>query len=253
MTEQPLSGLRPPQAAGLPDDTLEEINRLWTVARAFSNTAHDVNNALQVIAGSAELLEARDLDPAVRRRIETIRAETGKAAATINRLLSYARAPRQAAVRLDVWPLIDTAVSLRTASVARGRISLVVERADSAPVWVDGEGAKILQTLLNMLLEAEDRIAGCRGAQIVVGVQVADAGVRVHVASSFKGERLGADQAPDESPNQAQDERTEGAGSVAAVMAGAQLWAAAYVASTQGGRVMVDGGTFTVLWRASEF
>ena len=59
---------RPAVTKGLPDEALQEVNRLWTIARAFSNTAHDVNNALQVIAGSAELIEARELDPALRDR-----------------------------------------------------------------------------------------------------------------------------------------------------------------------------------------
>lgn len=96
-----LRASRPALAAGLPDDALQEINRLWTIVRVFSNTAHDVNNALQVIAGSAELLEARDLDSAVRRRVETIRVEAAKAAITINRLLTYARSGALPIVALE--------------------------------------------------------------------------------------------------------------------------------------------------------
>ena len=249
MPRHPASDCRPREAAGLPDETLEEINRLWTVARTFSNTAHDVNNALQVITGSAELLEARDLDPAVRRRVETIRVEADKAAATIKRLLSYARAPRQAAQRVDLWPLIDAAVSLRAASVARGRIALAVERAGSAPVWVSGEGAKILQTLLNLLLAAEDRVAGGRSAQIVVRVEVVGAGVLVHVASTFEEERPVAGQ----HTATASDDAGEDSEFSAALTHGAQLWAADSVAARQGGRVTTaDDGTFTVLWRSGE-
>jgi hypothetical protein len=62
-THWPFTPLRPSLAAAVPDESLEEINRLWTIARAFANTAHDVNNALQVIAGNAEFASTQALEP----------------------------------------------------------------------------------------------------------------------------------------------------------------------------------------------
>ncbi len=226
-----LRSLRPPEADGLTDDTLEEINRLWTVVRAFSNAAHDVNNALQVVAGSAELLEARDLDPAVRRRVEIIRAESAKAAEIINRLLSYARAPRQPAQRLDIWPLVDAAVGMRMASAGRNLIALSVERQDSASIWIAVEGSKALQAILDLLLIAEDRVAGRQRARLVVRVIAEGAVVGVQIASES-----------DEVEREALDD-TAG---LQGLMNAAQLWAASRIAAAQGGRVAVEGRTLTL-------
>src|SRR6476620_10098693 len=47
------AGPMPPEIG--PDDLIS-LNRLTTVARTVVGTAHALNNALQVIAGSAELL-----------------------------------------------------------------------------------------------------------------------------------------------------------------------------------------------------
>lgn len=238
MADLPLSpSLRPAEAAGLSDDTLDEINRLWTVVRAFSNTAHDVNNALQVIAGSAELLEARDLDPAVRRRVETIRHETGKAAAAVDRLLTYARAPRQPAQRLDLWTLVESAVGMRLASVGRGRVNLSVDRQAPGAVWIAAEAAKVLQAVIDLLLVAEDRVTGRRNARIVVRVTAEGETATVEVASGCDTEAEGA--------------ATETAGELAGLTTAAQLWAASHIATAHGGRVEVDGGTLSLLWPAA--
>jgi signal transduction histidine kinase len=229
-----IASLRPRQAQGLADDTLEELNRLWAVVRAFSNTAHDVNNALQVIAGNAELLESRELEPAVRRRVETIRMESGKAAATVNRLLDFARAPRQPVQTLDVWPLLESAASMRLASLGRGRVALGINRDGMAPVWLRGEPAQVQQTLLNLLLTAEDRVAGQPKARIDVAVAVERGAAVVTVAATSDAAAAPHEEEPLRAP--------------AGLTRDTQLWAAGYLASLSHGSLTIDGGTLVVSW-----
>lgn len=231
-----LMSLRPRQADGLSDETLEALNHLWTVVRAFSNTAHDVNNALQVIAGNAELLEARDLDPAVRRRVEIVRVESGKAAATINRLLDFARGPRQPNQRFDLWPIIDAAVAMRLSSVGRGRITLTVERERAQPAFIVGESLKVQQLLLDLLLTAEDRVAGRARARIDVSVTRVPGGISLAIRSSSEAMSVDGPDTTDALP--APDGLTRDA----------QLWAAAYLAALDGGVLTVDGNVLTVNW-----
>lgn len=237
MTEDPVLQ-RPAQAVGLSDDVLEELNRLWTIVRAFSTTAHDVNNALQVIAGSAELLEARDLDPAMRRRVEAVRVESGKAAQTIERLLSYARVARQPSRRLDLWQTVETAVAMRLASLGRLRITLTMDRGAQAPVWVDGEAGRLLQAVLDLLLVAEDRVAGLPQARIVVGVTAdRDAGLLTIETSAGDGPRGG----------ERSDEFDRGE---EALTRHAQGWAAAHIAAAHGGDVRMTGTGLIMRWPA---
>lgn len=226
--------VRPTVAAGLADATLEEINRLWTIVRAFSNTAHDVNNALQVIAGSAELLEGRELEPPVRKRVETIRSEAARAATTINRLLSYAQSQPALPQRIDLWPVVEGAVAMRAASANRSRIVLSLERSDATPCWASVDAARTTQALLDLLLAAEDVVARKKNARIVVAVKEAGAMVEVTaVASCDEPAMVGADAAE-------QEELT----------AAAQIWTAGTLARSQGGAIRIEntanGSTLTL-------
>lgn len=231
-----LDGVRPSEARGLADETLAELNRLWTIVRVFSNTAHDVNNALQVIAGNAELLEARELDPAILRRVDVMRIESGKAAASINQLLSFARAPRQSVQVLDVWPLLDVAVTMRLASLGRGRVTLAIDRSAVTPAWIKGESTRVLQALVNLLLVAEDQVAGRAKAQIAVAVVHAAVWTAVRVTPSC------------DSQNTARADGEEGLLATEGVTRAAQLWTAGYLAAEGEGVLQVDEGTLAIRW-----
>lgn len=217
---------RPSLAGAIPDATLEEINRLWTIVRAFSNTAHDVNNALQVIAGSAELLESRELEPVVRRRVETIRTEAARAATTINRLLSYARAQPASPQTIDLWPIVEAAVAMRLASTNRNRVVLAVERPDPKPCWANVDTTLTTQALLDLLLAAEDAAANHRNARITVGLAEHENTIRVRVTASADDEIAATGNLHD--------------AAATALTAGAQVWAAGSLAATQGGGVTAE-------------
>jgi signal transduction histidine kinase len=236
---------RPAIAAGLPDEALQEVNRLWTIVRAFSNTAHDVNNALQVITGSAELLEARDLEPTLRRRIETIRIQAGRAAAIIERLLLYAREAPETCGTFDLAPLLESAVAMRACALNRARIGISIERSDSEPYWIAGDRNRTLQALLNVLLSAEETVKG-RDARIGVRLDRQAQAVALSVTAAAGAEANVAQVAP----------ATRRASSVAAVTTDAEIWAAVHLVTAQRGTVHVRrtelGVTLTLSFPAAQ-
>lgn len=218
----PTSFDRPPTAA-LPDDALQEVNRLWTIVRAFSNMAHEVNNALQVISGSAELLEGRNLDPQIQRRVSAIRVHAGTAAARIDELLSYSRDTAAAPARIDMAPLVELAVSMRTGTLNRAQIILKTERSDAAPYWVVADHKSTLQMLLDLLLATEEELKWRRHGRIVVRLQRQAAAVAM-VITATADESAGAEEptrvAPRSSP-------------IDAITTDAQLWVASRLAALQ--------------------
>ena len=215
---------RPALAEGVPDDALEEINRLWTIVSAFSSTAHDVNNALQVVSGSAELLEALDLDPTVRRRVEAIREEAAKAAGAIHRLLTYARSEALPIQPLDVWPIVEASVEMRVASAGRRRIGITVDRQGSTTCLALVDRARFQQALIDLLLSAEAHVRGRRNARVVVRVGHDDGMATVCLTASFDADAGGL---PDEQPSPP----------ARALTSGAQVWAAGHLAAAQRGHV----------------
>ena len=231
------SRLTRPSLAALPDESLEEVNRLFTIARAFANTAHDVNNALQVIAGNAELLSAKGLEPAAQRRIEAISAETARATSLIHLLQSYVRAERDPSPVVDLWTVVDRAVSLRTAALRRLGITVGVATGTRHPATVAGPGTRLLQVVLDLLLEAERVVSGRRTPNLSVTVETGMESCAVRVKASA-GDLVAADATAEV---KAED----------ALTVDAQLWAAAYLADRVGGRVGVESADGHCEWTFS--
>jgi signal transduction histidine kinase len=224
--------VRPAAANTLPDDGLEAINRLWTIARVFTNTAHQVNNALQVITGNAELLAARDLDPAVRKRLETIGSEAGRAAAMLNELLTYVRGGAPAPRTLDLAELANAAVAMRAASTNRRRIVMTFERSDDAPYHVLLDRLRGLQVLLNLLLAAEEWVQGGEKARVTMRLEREGAGVVARVVASVETPRP-EPASPDAATLTPEEEFLR------AVTFDAQEWVAGVLAEAEGGRLEV--------------
>jgi signal transduction histidine kinase len=153
----------------LGDEALEEVNRLWTIAQVLSNTVHSVRNSLQVTAGNAELMEARPgLEPSALRRLQTIRAQSVRAAETLESLLAYSRAPAQGAETVDIGALVGVALDMRSHSLGRARIGAEVTSADEGPYLARVRRRELLQLFLNVVLATESVVAGWSGATIVI-------------------------------------------------------------------------------------
>ena len=234
----------PVLTAALPADALEEVNRLWTIVRAFSNTAHDVNNALQVVSGSAELLAARDADPVVQRRAAAIRVQAGRAAETIERLLAYSCEDAGDARPVELSALVDAAVAMRAFTLQRTRIGIEVERAGTAPHLVAADRRKTLQLLLNLLLCGEEAIAAMDDRRIHVHLRRQGHSVSVIVTTTGKPPREGGRASLADAPK------------AAAVAKGSQLLIAARLARSQGGTLDVadeeDRLTLTLTFETSQ-
>ena len=166
-------------------DVLVALNRAATAARLMAGAVHDVNNALQVIAGSVELLEqGPELPPAVAKSLDRIRRQTNRAAATLAELQAFTKASLDDSARFSVRECVAQAIALRRYAVAR--LGLTLEfRADDADTYIaSGNAGRVQQAVLNVLVNAEHALLGHQGSIVVamrgetdrVGVEVTDGG-----------------------------------------------------------------------------
>ena len=151
---------------------LQEINRLQLVARVVSNAVHDINNAMQVIGGSAEMLGLQgELGPAAQRRVQTIAKQTEHVATTLDRVASFTRPAAAGQQQVDLGALAESAVALRRFTLNRARITVTVERAAGVPCVAAGDRRRLLQAFLNLLVNAEAALADRPNAMLSIRLE----------------------------------------------------------------------------------
>lgn len=139
---------------------LARLNRLATTARFVAGLAHELNNSLQVVSGLVELLADRpDLPPDVVLRLQKIEGQAGKASTAIRRVLGFTREVEPGPSQVDLADLADQAVALRRYALERAGISVTVE-PPPAPAPVQGDLRQLLQLVVNLVLNAEEALAG---------------------------------------------------------------------------------------------
>lgn len=154
--------------APVPADAIAQ-NRLVTVARVLPATVHDVNNALQIIGGSAELLENQPaLTNAGRRATGRIRAQAARAAELLEELSALAKSGGEGVARVSLREVVNRALGFRALMIRRAGLTLAFD-ADQAPAAIVlGRGGELLQAVINLLLDSEAALQGQPGGVITV-------------------------------------------------------------------------------------
>ena len=142
-------------------EELQLAQRREIVGRVAAGLAHDFNNHLAAIAGNALLIrESAEPGSPTAAGAGHIEAAAGQAAELVKRLLSLGQ--REAApVRLDLRQPLREAADLVRASL-RAPAQLEVN-LPPAPVTVVADPTHVLQTVLNLAINARDALEGAAG------------------------------------------------------------------------------------------
>jgi len=151
----------------LPADWLVRANRAAIVAALLSTTIHEVNNALQVISGSAEMLRPDTPADVIVRRSDAIGGQARRGSALLAELSSFARDEGPDLQRADVGQIGQRALAMRQYTLARLSIAGGFE-AQGPLRPAAARPRAVLQIVFNLLLNAEAALAGRPAARIVV-------------------------------------------------------------------------------------
>ena len=170
-----------------PED-LVTLNRAATVARLVAGVFHELNNALQVIGGLAELLQDTPGLPAPAvDGLRRIHGQNAKAGSAIAEVMAFARQKADLRGRVNVRDLTTRAVGLRAFAIGRARLTIVFEPPKTGAVDVNGHTSLLLQAVLNMIVNAEQALAGQQGGTIRVEMELPEGWVVVRVSDNGKG------------------------------------------------------------------
>lgn len=147
-------------AQHVPYDDHFTLNRLSTVARLVSGASHEVNNALQVISGTVELLlDSPDLPEPLTQALERIGAQSARAATALAGVTALSRPTTEGSAPLDLRAVVSRAAALRRYAIGRAGLTIAVEPGE-VPLTVAGHGPQLLQALVNLIDNAEQALIG---------------------------------------------------------------------------------------------
>ena len=167
-------------------EQLLQAGKLAAVGQLVSGVAHEINNPLAVIVGQAQLLSRRPLDPEHVQRVDQIRTSAMQAAKIVRELQTFVRPRPREVTLVDLRDVIARILALREDALRVGGIALVREIAASVPL-VRGDASQLEQVLLNLVLNAEQALAGCPEGRIAVRLHAHEGRVRVAVADTGPG------------------------------------------------------------------
>jgi two-component system cell cycle sensor histidine kinase/response regulator CckA len=139
----------------LAEDRLRRTERMEMVGRLAGGIAHEANNQMSVILGSAQFVLRRpDIPEVVREDVEHIRRAAERTAGITQQLLAFSRRQVLQPQVLDLNALVQ-----RTEPILRrtlGERSRLVVRAASGLGRVKADPGQLEQVLLNLVINARD-------------------------------------------------------------------------------------------------
>jgi len=148
-------------------EALHQAQKMEALGRLTGGLAHDFNNFLTVINGTADLLRNKDASPERLRYVNTIRQAGRRAALLTQRMLAYARREPLAASIFDAKQSVDEMRDLFAATLGNA-IRLKYELPDGlCPICADM--SQFETSLLNLVINARDAMPS--GGQLKIHIE----------------------------------------------------------------------------------
>jgi len=168
-------------------DALVALNRSTIAARLLSGVVHDVNNALQVISGTVELLATRaDIPPTILPSLERLGRQTSRAATVLADVQQFTRGSLTDVGRVNMREVAEHSLTLRAFSIKRANLTSRVQASETQQFYVNANRAQLQQAVLNLIVNAEQALAG-RPGEILLELESDDAWVSLRVTDKGPG------------------------------------------------------------------
>ncbi len=182
------SGGPGPSTLAAPAALALHINRLTTTGLFLSALAHELNNPLQVISGLIELMEGRaDLPADVTAKLQKIGAQATRAGETIRTVQTFLRDRSTEVGRVDLADVVARALALRKYPLSRANAVVRHEAPAPGTVVVSAVDGLLVLVLVNLLINAEQALAGRGGSHLAIAVSGEAGRARIRLADDGPG------------------------------------------------------------------
>jgi signal transduction histidine kinase len=175
--------------------------RVAAVGVLVSGVAHELNNPLQAIFGSAELLERRpDISGGALLEIGFIKTQSARAREIIRNLSRFTSQHSGPPAAVDLHDVIAAAIELRRATLDAAEISLEVETRSTRKVLANF--TELEQVVLNFVINAQQAIQAIQAIQAGdprpgrIVIRLLDVGKRVRLEVTDNGAGVSSNDEP---------------------------------------------------------
>jgi len=164
--------------------------RLAAVGLLVSGVAHELNNPLQAILGTAELLESHiEIGPELLDEVAFVKTQAGRAREIIRNLSRFSSQQSGPPSPIQLREVIAEVVQLRRRDLDAAGIALDVECASTRPVYANF--TELEQVTLNFVINAQQSIesAGRQKGRVLIRLHDAGRKVRLEVLDNGPGVR----------------------------------------------------------------
>src|SRR5262249_58815427 len=138
------------------EEQLQQSDKLSSIGLLAAGVAHEVNTPLAGISSYSQMLmqQIPDTDPR-HQLLEKIHRQTSRASSIVNNLLNFSRVSDALYAPVDLNRVIDDTIQLLDAQLRNTEIEVKRSYADDLPLAL-GDGPKLQQVLMNLILNARD-------------------------------------------------------------------------------------------------
>ncbi len=169
--------------------------RLAAVGVLVSGVAHELNNPLQAILGTAELLERQArLSADALEEIAFIKTQSGRAREIIRNLSRFSSQQPGPPTLVDLCDVVEEVVQLRRRDLDSAAIALVIDTPATRKVYANF--TEIEQVTLNFVINAQQSIESSGRTNGRILIRVYDAGKKVRLEVHDDGPGVGPEDEP---------------------------------------------------------
>ncbi|CAN5872221.1 hypothetical protein BH11GEM1_BH11GEM1_07220 [soil metagenome] len=176
-------------------EQLMQQEKLVAVGQLVSGVAHELNNPLAGVMAFAQLLLAAPvpLDEEPRQAVEIIQREARRAAKIVSNLLTFARQQPAEHANAQLNDIVTDTLELRRYALRTADVIVTLALDPGLPqTWADP--SQLQQVVLNLLVNAEQALAGVEGDRRI-GIKTSmDAGAQLVLTVTDNGPGIAREQ-----------------------------------------------------------
>jgi PAS domain S-box-containing protein len=138
-----------------------QSERLAAMGAMIGGVAHELNNPLTVILGSADLLQDRVTDEFAQKQVASLQQQARRAAEIVKDLTYFSRPPAPGKSGINLSEVVDRTLTLYAYSLRKNNITVDLLREPGLP-YAQGDPQQLMQVFLNVIVNAEQAIREAR-------------------------------------------------------------------------------------------